>query len=119
MVSRWLAEVGSPLSGILADSRGLPVVDIRLTFASALRLDDRVWGTLWLERASARSAAFRIEFAAAPGGPPAVTVLFTQVHTKNQDGKPRAVPVPQDRRQALAGAPTVDIPSTFEWPDAP
>ena len=91
LVTTWLADVGCPTSGALRDGYGLPAVHCELDYASALRLDDRVQGSLWVDRHTRRSVTFRSDFIRQGDVTPAVVVRVTQVQAATDGEQLRAV----------------------------
>jgi len=91
LVTTWLADVGCPTSGGLRDGYGLPAVHCELDYAAALRLDDRVQASLWVDRYSQRSVTFRSDFTRQGDVTPAVVVRVTQVQAATDGDRLRAV----------------------------
>lgn len=79
LITTWLADVGCPTSGALHDGYGLPAVHCELDYAAALRLDDRVLASLWVDRYTQRSVTFRSDFTRQGDVTPSVVVRVTQV----------------------------------------
>jgi acyl-CoA thioester hydrolase len=79
MMTAWRRESGFPLSRMLAESRGSPVVRTEVLYHRPLRLDDEVAGALWLKGRSRRSFTLLSCFTAGADGPLAVEVSVTQV----------------------------------------
>jgi acyl-CoA thioester hydrolase len=92
----YLAEIGLPTSAVLASGRGLPAVDLHVTYRQPLRLDDEVCGELRVSRQSARSITWQCDFL--PAGQPelAVRVLITQVSVQITDGQPSPILLPRE-----------------------
>lgn len=104
LVTTWLADVGCATSQALSDGYGLPAVHCELDYASALRLDDRVQASLWIDRRSQRSVTFRSEFVREGEVPPAVVVRVTQVQAATGGEQLRAVALLPKLAAALAKA---------------
>ncbi|MEZ0366058.1 acyl-CoA thioesterase [Mycobacterium sp. pUA109] len=104
LVTTWLADVGCATSQTLRDGYGLPAVHCELDYASALRLDDRVHASLWIDRRSQRSVTFRSEFTREGEALPAVVVRVTQVQAETGGEQLCAIPLLPKLAAALAKA---------------
>jgi acyl-CoA thioester hydrolase len=102
LVSTWLADVGCGTFDALANGFGLPAVRCEAEYASAMRLDDRVQATLWVDKVSARSVTFRSEFTKEGEANPAVTVRVTQVQAASDGPDLRAVQLLPKLTEALS-----------------
>jgi YbgC/YbaW family acyl-CoA thioester hydrolase len=93
LTNTWMQSAGLPLSRMLNDGFGLPAVRAEASYHHPLRLDDVVEASLWLQKRTTRSAAFRSEFRRA-GHDIAVVVLLTQVFVMDGEDGMTAVPLP-------------------------
>lgn len=57
-LSEWLAHKYMPLSRILAEGRGLPVVNCSATYSASIRQDDTVTLNSWVDRVGRSSFTF-------------------------------------------------------------
>lgn len=96
LLTDWRRAVGQPVSGMLRDGWGSPVVRTEITYSRPLRLDDEVEGTLWFVGRSARTFTVLCRFTAGTGGPVGAEVQITQVPVRQVDGEPRATDVPAE-----------------------
>jgi acyl-CoA thioesterase FadM len=105
LLTDWRRSIGLPVSGMLAQGLGSPVVRTEVTYSRPLRLDDPVEATLWPVRLSARSFTVLCRFAAGRGGPVATEVQITQVTVRKDGDGVTPVAVPDDLVAHLAGVP--------------
>lgn len=94
LVTAWLADVKFPISGLLAAGFGMPAVHVELSYHRALRLDDLVEASLWVDKKSARSVTWRADFTRSSEFPVAVQALLTQVYARIDGDVPVPVPWP-------------------------
>ena len=92
----YLAEIGLPTSAVLASGRGMPAVDMHVTYRQPLRLDDEVRGELRVHRRSARSITWQCDFFKIGESLLAVRVVTTQVSVKMANGRPSPVLLPAE-----------------------
>jgi acyl-CoA thioester hydrolase len=100
----YLAEIGLPTSAVLASGRGLPAVDMHVTYRRPLRLDDEVRGELRVHRRTVRSITWQCDFFKVGEPPLAVRVLTTQVSVTVADGRPSPVQLPAELVSQLDSA---------------
>lgn len=105
LVTTWLAEVECGTAQALADGYGLPAVHCAVDYASALRLDDRVDASLWVEQRTPRSVTFRSEFTRDGDAAPCVVVRVTQVQATTGGATLQAVPLRPRLVAALSTSP--------------
>lgn len=104
LLTAWRRDVGQPVSAMLRQGLGSPVVRSEITYSRPLRLDDEVEGTLWFVGRSARTFTVLCRFAAGTGGPVATEVQITQVAVRRMHGEARAMEVPAELVAQLEGA---------------
>lgn len=108
LLTGYLAGIGVPLSGLLANGLGLPAVRLTVSYRSPLRLDDHVRGELRAHSHSRRAITWRCEMFREGEQPAAVEVLITQVAVQLSDGNPAAVALPGVLAQKLNQSPTAE-----------
>jgi acyl-CoA thioester hydrolase len=91
LVTTWLADADCGTWQMLNDGHGLPAVHCEVDYASALRLDDVVSASLWMDRWTRRSVTFRSEFRLDDAPEPSVVVRVTQVGVETHPDALRSV----------------------------
>jgi acyl-CoA thioester hydrolase len=95
LLMELLRECGLPISGMLREGHGTPVVKVEIDYRHPLRLDEVVDGTLHAHGVGPRSFSLESRFVPAPNSEPAVTVRTTMVYVSGlNDGRMCAEPLP-------------------------
>jgi acyl-CoA thioesterase FadM len=94
----WLVEIGRPLSTLIHDGIGVPIVDLRCRFLSRVDLDDVLQVTARLAGVGTTSFRTRYEFSRA--GEPVVHGELVHVCIDRATGRP--TPAPPWLRDQLA-----------------
>jgi acyl-CoA thioester hydrolase len=133
LLMELLRQCGLPISGMLREGHGTPVVKAEVDYQHPLRLDDVVDGTLHARAVGRRSFTLESRFCPVPNSEPAVAVTTTMVYASGlTDGRVRAEPLPSplaarlravmdsengrervgavERRAALAGGEFAGLP---------
>ena len=98
----WFRSIGLPLSSLFAADEGMPAVQLSVTYAGPLRLDDIVEAQLWPGGRSRRSFTLRSTFTREGRPEPAVEVRLTQTFVRRAaDGSMRADQLPSTLVAAL------------------
>jgi acyl-CoA thioester hydrolase len=97
----WLADLGQPMSRLIADDRACPVVEARISYRAPLRLDDVVELELDARRIGERS--FTVGTRVLLDGELAVDIELVHVCITGLRSTPASVPVPDWLRRGLEG----------------
>lgn len=100
----FLAHIGFPEHGLIADGKGVPIVDLKTEFLGMCRNGDRLTMTLELTRIGNSSMGMHYEIHGSPPAPGSAGAIKLRadgvvVYSEVPHGKP--VRIPDDLRSAL------------------